>query len=180
MLTALPAKSRLGERRLKLRESAMRTIRADFLGLPWRVFRHKATLADGHRRLGGFHLARRLRRPDCTFDGSYFGLADEGRAFLDDEACRFQVTLEHRAGFQFATLFDGDVSVDLAVNRRRFRFDLAADLRVLADRESSGRSDFTFNFSVNDQIVEELDGSFDFHVGGEDVLGVGIGDVGHD
>ena len=109
-----------------------------------------------------------------------FGFADKGRTFLDDQTRRLQVALKHRTGLQLAALFDGYVSVDLAVHGGRLRFDLAADLRILADGQNAGGGDFTFDFSINDEVVEELDGSFDFNVCGENVFRTGIGDVGHD
>ena len=48
------------------------------------------------------------------FAAGHLGLADKGRAFLDDEAGRFQIALQGAARLQFTTLSDGDVAVNLA------------------------------------------------------------------
>ena len=84
------------------------------------------------------------------------GLADEGGAFFDDEARRFQIALERATRFQFATLAHGDVALDLAVNRDRFRFDLAANVRVLTDGQDAIRIDFALHFAVDQQFLFEI------------------------
>src|SRR3979411_2156228 len=63
----------------------------------------------------------------------YFRLPDEGRPFLNNEARRFQITLQSAARLQLTAFTHRDVSLNFSVNRDRLRFDLATDIRVLAN-----------------------------------------------
>ena len=100
----------------------------------------------------------------------HLGFADESGALFDDEARRLQIALKRATRFQFAALAHGDVALDLAVNGNRFRFDLAADVRVLTDRQHAVGIDFAFDFAVDEQFLLKFDRAFDLDVARKNVF----------
>ena len=72
--------------------------------------------------------------------------------------------------FQLATLAHGDVALNFSEHRDRFRFDFAANVRVLTDRQHAIRIDFALDLSVNEKLFLELDRAFDFDIAREDVF----------
>ena len=65
--------------------------------------------------------------------------------------------------------------MDLAVNDDGRGLDLGLDSGVFADGEVAVGVDFAFDFSINDEVVGELDDAFDFHIGGKNVARGGGG-----
>ena len=105
---------------------------------------HRLFVPDNFRarcRLGRSHPAGDFRFPD------------EGRSFFDDETRRFQIALQRALRFQFAALTHRDVALHFPENRDRFRFDLAANVRVLTDRQHAIRIDFAFDLAVDEKLL---------------------------
>ncbi len=102
-----------------------------------------------------------------------FGVADEGGAFLDDDAHGFEVAEEFRVGLEFAALLDGDIAVHGAVDGDGLRADLAFDSGVLAKDERAFGDDFAVEFAVENHFGVELEGAGQLHIAGKDVLGGG-------
>lgn len=100
-------------------------------------------------------------------------MAHEGGSFFDGERSCGDVPNEDGVVLEFATLMDGDVAFDFAENDDRAGFHLALDQRVLTNYEAAVRNDFTFNFTVDDEIMGKLDGTFNCDVVGENVFTVG-------
>jgi hypothetical protein len=183
VLPALPTKCRFRVGRLQLAEATVRAISADFL----RLFRgvlagHNGPgLAGGSRRLGCLRWAGAFRLGTVSaLDRSDFGFADKGGAFLDHETGSLEIALKHCARFQFATLVHRDITMHFAQHGDGLGLYFAADLGVLAHGQDARGRNFAFHLSIDSEFVLELDGAFDFHVCGEDILtgddfGHGIG-----
>jgi len=125
-----------------------------------------------------FRSANDLRLLHSNLVRGDFGLTNEGGAFFDNEPSSLQITDKLSAAFEFAALFHGDVSLHFAVHGNRLGLDLAADFSVFTNGEDSRGEDLAFDFTVDDQIILELDGTFDLYISGKDVLGVRI-NIGH-
>ena len=100
----------------------------------------------------GFWLASDLR------------LTHEGGTFFDGQGSSGYVTEQSGVAFQFTAFQDGDVALNLAKNDHVTGVDFTFDLGVLTDRKSTFRMDFTFDPSVNNEVVGELDGTSDLNV----------------
>lgn len=98
------------------------------------------------------------------------GASVEGGAFFDGEGASGDVANEDGIAFEFAALLDDDVAFDLAEDDDGAGFDFAFDVGVFADGEGTIGVDFALDASVDDEVVGELDGTFDFDVVGEHVF----------
>ena len=118
---------------------------------------------------GGFwgRGARGLARVGLTTDG---GATVEGSAFLDGEGASGDVANQDGVAFELAAFLDDDVAFDLAEDDNGAGFDFALDVGVFADGECAIGVDFAFDASVDDEVVGELDGTFDFDVVGKYVF----------
>ncbi len=63
--------------------------------------------------------------------------------------------------------------MDFPVNGYGSRLDLRFEAGVFTDSEVAAGVDFTFDLSINDEVVVELNGAFDFDIRGKDVAGSG-------
>ena len=72
--------------------------------------------------------------------------------------------------FQLAAFAHGDVALHFAVNRDRFGFDLAADIRVLANGQHAIGIDFAFDFPVDEKFLLKFDRAFDFDIARKNVF----------
>ena len=59
--------------------------------------------------------------------------------------------------------------MDLAVYDNRFGFYFCLDVGVFGDGERAVRGDFSFDTSVNEEVIGELDGTIDVDVVAENV-----------
>lgn len=59
--------------------------------------------------------------------------------------------------------------MNLAVNDNRFGFYLCLDVGVFGDGERAVRGNFSFDTSVNEEVVGELNGTIDVDVVAENV-----------
>ena len=59
--------------------------------------------------------------------------------------------------------------MNLAVNDNRFGFYLCLDVGVFGDGERTVRGNFSFDTSVNEEVVGELNGTIDVDVVAENV-----------
>lgn len=101
------------------------------------------------------------------------GLAHEGGSFFDGKRAGGNVTHEDRVALELAALSDGDVAFDFAENDDGAGLDLALDQRVFTHGQTAVGDDFALDFAVDDKVVRELDGTFDFDVVGEYVFAGG-------
>src|ERR1700674_2647106 len=176
MRAALAAHRALGRGILHLLKAAVRTIHTEFSRARlchWSRWTKGGGLDAGakcrfHRRWLFIPDDLRFRRSGRGFQAAagagHLGLADEGAAFFDHEACRLQITLQRAPRLQFAAFSDGDVAAHFPIHRDRFCFDLALDVRVLADRQDTVGIDFTFDLAVNQELFLEFDRAFDLDV----------------
>ena len=98
------------------------------------------------------------------------GLAHEGRSFFDGKGASGDVAHHDSVALQLAALGDSDVAFDLAENGHSARLHFALDVSILTNCEAAIGLDFAIDFAVDDQVVRELDGAFDFNIIGEDVF----------
>jgi hypothetical protein len=96
--------------------------------------------------------------------------AGEARSFLNGHGPGDDVTFLDGVALQLTTLGDRDISLNLAKNNDGLGADLTDHEGVFPHGERSIGSDFPFDFAVNDQIIGELEGTFDFDVAAEDVF----------
>ncbi len=73
-------------------------------------------------------------------------------------------------GLQLGLFADGDVAQDGAVDGDGFGHDLAANRGIFTNDEDAVGDDLALDLAVADEFVVKFDGSFDFDVGGQDVL----------
>lgn len=92
------------------------------------------------------------------------GFTDEDGSWLNGEGAGFHITDHFRAGFDIDPLGAGDVSMDLAVNDNGLGFDLGLDGGVLSHGEGSIGSNFSFDATVDKEVVSEEDRSIDVDV----------------
>src|SRR5881394_1579960 len=87
----------------------------------------------------------------------YFRLPDERRPFLNHETCRFQITLQSAARLELAALAHRDVALNFSVNCDRLGFDLATDVRVLANGQDPIGINLALHLSVDQKFLLKLD-----------------------
>ena len=113
-------------------------------------------------------------RTRCSFcgkgAGGHFGFPDKSCALFNYKTRRFEVSLQHAFGFQFAALGNDDIAVHFAVNGDRFGFDLTPNLGVFTDGQNAVRVDVAFDFAVDKEFFLKLDRAFDFDIAREDVF----------
>ena len=97
-------------------------------------------------------------------------LAHEGCTFFDGKGACGNIADQHSIGLQFTTLLHSDIAFNLAKNGDRAGLDLTFDKSVFTHCKAAVRMDFSLNFTINDQIMGEFDGTFDFNIIGEDVF----------
>src|SRR5438874_10348471 len=86
-----------------------------------------------------------------------FRFPDERRPFLNNETRRFQITLQSAARLELAAFADGDVALNFSVNRDRLGFDLATDVRVLANGQDPIGINLALHLSVDQKFLLKLD-----------------------
>lgn len=109
----------------------------------------------------------------CIGRGANGGFADENSTCFDRQGLGLDITDDFRAGFELDAIGGGQISMDLAINDDRGGLDFSANPGVFPDGEVTVRGDFPFDFPVDNEVIGEPDGAFDFHIGGEDVAGCG-------
>ena len=101
------------------------------------------------------------------------GFADEDGACFNGEGLGLDIADDFGARLEFDAVGGGEIAVHLAVDDDGRGFDLRLDTGVLADSEIAVGVDFTFDFTIDDKVIGEFDGAFDFNVGGKNVAGGG-------
>ena len=86
-----------------------------------------------------------------------FRFPDERRPFLNHEARCFQITLQSAARLELAAFANGDVALNFSVNCDRLGFDLATDVRVLANGQDPIGIDLALHLSVDQEFLLKLD-----------------------
>ena len=122
----------------------------------------------GPRRFGGrlrWDLRWGLGR---SADG---GFANEDGPGFDRERLGFDITDDLGAGFQLDAIKSRDIAVDFSVNDYSGGFDFSLESSVFPHGEAAIGRDFPFDLAVNDQVVGEFDGAFDFNIRGKNVAG---------
>jgi hypothetical protein len=90
------------------------------------------------------------------------GAAGKDSAFLHAKHLGFDVAVEFRVGFEFAA-FGGDSSLDFAKEFHFTCLDITFDVGVFTDGDLAFiGSDLTLYFTINDHVIDELDGAGDF------------------
>ena len=103
-----------------------------------------------------------------------FGLtSDEGGSVLDDDASRAEVADKLGGGLELDALGGVDIALHRAVDDDRLRFHFALHVGAFAHGERGVRADFAFDFAVENEVVLEFQGSFDFNVAGKMVAVAG-------
>ena len=124
----------------------------------------------GPRRFGGrmgwgLGLGRSLGR---SADGRF---ANEDGPGFDRERLGFDITDNLSAGFQLDAIQGRDVAVDFSINDHSGSFDFGLESGVFTHSEAAIGGDLPFDLAVNDQVIGELDGAFDFNIRGKNVAG---------
>lgn len=110
----------------------------------------------------GLHACRSCHRGGCA-DG---GFSDEYCTCFDGEGFGFNISNHFGARFEFDSISGGKIAVNLTINDNRSGLDFRLDPGIFAHSEVSIRSDFPFNFAIDDEVIGEFDGAFDFDIGG--------------
>lgn len=110
------------------------------------------------------------RRRDLGWSANR-GFSNEDGTGFDRERLGLDVTDDLSTGLQFDPFGGGEIAVNLAIDDDGSGFDFSADAGVLADGEIAIRGDFSLDLAVNDEIIGEFDGSFDFDIRRENVAG---------
>ena len=84
-------------------------------------------------------------------------LPDERRPFFNHEPRRFQITLQGAARLELAAFAHSDVSLHFSVNRDLLGFDLATDVRVLANGQDPIGIDLALHLPVDQKFLLKLD-----------------------
>ena len=95
---------------------------------------------------------------------SNFGSAYKNGTRLDGKRASFDVSNHFGTAFDVNTLGAGDVSMDLSVDNDGFGFYLCFNVSVLRDGEGTVGCDFSFDASVNEEVVGEFDGTIDVDI----------------
>ena len=85
-------------------------------------------------------------------------------AVFDDDAAGAEITDELCGGFEFDPLGGIDIALHGAVDDDGLGFQFALHVGTFADCKRGVGLDFAFDFAVENKVVLELEGSFDFHV----------------
>ena len=93
------------------------------------------------------------------------GFADKDGAGFNRESFGFDVTNHFGAGFQVDSVGGGQVAVHFAIHDNRAGFDFGFDAGIFPNGEVAAGIDFAFDFAVNNEVVAEFHGTFDFDVG---------------
>src|SRR5437899_5921258 len=101
---------------------------------------------------------------------SNFRFPDERRPFLNNEARRFQIPLQRAARLELAALAHRDVALNFSVNRDGLGFDLATDVRVLANGQDPIGIDLALHLPVDQKFLLKLDRAFNFDVARKNVF----------
>ncbi len=86
-----------------------------------------------------------------------FRLPDERRPFFNNEARRFQITLQSAARLELAAFAHRDVALNFSINRDGLGFDLATDVRVLANGQDPIGIDLALHLPVDQKFLLKLD-----------------------
>ena len=86
-----------------------------------------------------------------------FRLADERRPFLNNEARRLQITLQSAARLKLTAFTHRDVALNFSINRDGLGFDLATDVRVLANGQDPIGIDLALHLPVDQKFLLKLD-----------------------
>ena len=121
-------------------------------------------------------FGRRLGGGGSLGRGADGGFSYENGTGFDGEGLGLDVADDFTAGLELDAVGGGDIAVDLTINDDGCGFDFRLDAGVFADGEAAVGVDFTFDFAIDDEVVGEFDGAFDFDIRGEDVAsGCGCG-----
>ena len=111
--------------------------------------------------------ARRIGARETGFVRADFGFTDKSRAVFDNNAAGTEIADELCGGFEFDAFGGVDVTLHGAVDDDGFGFHLALDVGAFADGEGGVGLDLALDFSVEHEVVLELEGAFDFNVAGK-------------
>src|SRR5438067_5158962 len=86
-----------------------------------------------------------------------FRFPDERRPFLNNETRRFQITLQSAARLELAAFAHRNVALNFSVNCNRLGFDLATDVRVLANGQDPIGINLALYLSIDQKFLLKLD-----------------------
>jgi hypothetical protein len=90
-----------------------------------------------------------------------FRASQKRRVLIHHKSRRFDVASQGATRLKRATFCRENIALDDSLHRHRFGSDLTADMRVFSDGKSSSRSNLTFHFAVDQQLVEEFNRALD-------------------